>query len=173
MPEPLVTIARIGAPHGVRGEVRVTSFTGEPLAFAGYGRLTDGAGRTVEIAAARLAGDRIIARIMGIETREQAAALNGVELKAPRSALPGAADDDFYLADLIGLAVVRADGTAFGRIVAVHNFGAGDILEIARGNGTSSEMFAFTRRNFPQVDPAAGRVVIDPPSTVEARPEDS
>jgi 16S rRNA processing protein RimM len=172
MSEPLVTIARIGAPHGVRGEVRVTSFTGEPLAFAGYGQLTDGAGRTVEIATAKLAGDRIIARIKGIETREQAAALNGVELKAPRSALPGAADDDFYLADLIGLAVVKADGTAFGRIVAVHNFGAGDILEIAPGKG-ASEMFAFTRRNFPQVDTSAGRVVIDPPSTVEARSEDS
>ena len=170
MAERLVVVASIGAPHGVRGEVRVTSFTEEPLAFAGYGPLADGAGRQFEFLDARFVGARIIARIKGIETREQAAALAGVELLAPRAALPAAAEDDFYLADLIGLPVVTVAGQAYGKITAVNNFGAGDIIEIARESG-STEMFAFTRRNFPEIDPAAGRIVIDPPATTEAKPD--
>ena len=167
MAQPLVVVARIGAPHGVKGEVRVTSFTQEPLGFAGFGPLTDGAGKRFEFADARLAGDRIVARIKGIANRDQAAALTGTELFAARAALPASADDDFYLADLIGLDVVTANGGAFGKVASVENYGAGDVIEIARDGG-ATEMFAFTRRNFPTVDLAAHRIVIDPPASVEA-----
>jgi len=170
MAERFVVVASIGASHGVHGEMRVKSFTAEPLAFASYGLLTDRTGRRFEVTGARVIGDRVVARIKGVETREQAAALAGVELLAPRAALPAAGEDDFYLADLIGLPVVTVAGQVFGKITAVNNFGAGDILEIARESG-STEWFAFTRRNFPEVDPAAGRIVIDPPAMTEAKPD--
>lgn len=168
MGDRLVALARIGAPHGVAGEVRIVSFTDRPQDFARYGPLRDSAGRPVEIVATRLAGDKLIARLRGVDSREQAAALTGTELLAPRSALPTPqSGDDFYLADLVGLSVATADGRPFGRVAAVENHGAGDILAIVREGG-KTELFAFTRRNFPSVDVARGTIVIDPPATVEA-----
>jgi 16S rRNA processing protein RimM len=166
---PLVALARVGAPHGVRGEVSIVSYTAEPQAFASYGPLQDPSGRRHEVVAVRLAGGKLIARLKGVESRDRAAALTGTELLVPRSVLPApGSEDDFYLADLVGVSVATADGRPFGRVAAVENHGAGDILAIARDGG-ATELFAFTKRNFPSVDLAQGRIVIDPPLTVEAK----
>jgi 16S rRNA processing protein RimM len=163
-----VCIARIGAAHGVRGEVRLWPFTADPLAVASYGPLetTDGK-RRFEIATARAAKDHLVARIKGVDTREAAEALNGLELFVAREKLPATDADEFYHADLIGLAAVSTAGDTLGRIIAVHNFGAGDIIEIALGGGGETKLLPFTNAVVPTVDLAGGRVVIELPQLIE------
>jgi 16S rRNA processing protein RimM len=165
-----VLMGRLGAPHGVRGEIRLQSFTGDPQAIADYGPLTDRAGqKSVTLLSVRALGkDMLVARIEGVASREAAAALNGVELFLPRARLPATEDEDeFYLADLIGLRAQTPAGADIGRIVAVRNFGAGDILEIAPVGGGETLMFPFTKTVVPVVSVAEGRVVIEPPEEVE------
>jgi 16S rRNA processing protein RimM len=161
-----VPIARFGAAHGVRGEVRLKSYTGDPLAVRSYGPLAAGDGRTFVITHARPAAgtspDMLVVRVEGVADRDQAETLNGIELTIPRARLPEAAEDEFYHADLIGLAAVTTDGTALGTVIAVRNFGAGDILEIAPRRGQTL-LVPFTRAVVPEVDLAGGRMVIDPP----------
>lgn len=168
-PEHPVLLAVIGAPHGVKGEVRVKSFTGDPVAFSEYGMLRAGDGRQFEVIDARPSKTVVIARFKGVDTREKAEALNGTELFVDRSALPETeGEDEFYLEDLTGLEAVTQDGKRFGVVLAVHDFGAGDILEIALAKGGGA-LFAFTREIFPEIDLAGGRIVIVPPAEVSER----
>jgi 16S rRNA processing protein RimM len=160
-------VARIGAAHGVRGEVRLWTFTEDPLAVMRYGPLStkDGA-RQIEVARARAAKDHLVATLKGVTTRDEAERLNGIELYIARDRLPPAADGEYYHADLIGLAAVGADGNAIGRVIALHNFGAGDIIEIAPVQGPTL-MLPFTDAVVPTVDISGGRVVIAMPDEIE------
>lgn len=163
-----VVVARIGAAHGIRGEVRIKSFTENPSDFAAYGPLTAADGRLFEVQSARPQKGMMICRLKGVTTREAAEALNGVELSVPREALGEAAEDEFFLTDLIGLTVMDSDGEPLGTVAAVHDFGAGDILEI-RMKGGSSEMVAFTRDTVPTVDLDKGTLTLVLPDEVSER----
>ena len=160
-----VRVARIGAPHGVRGEVRLWPFTQEPLAVADYGPLeTEDGARRFEIEALRPGKDFLVARIAGVNDREAAEKLTNLDLFVPRERLPAIEEaDTFYHADLIGLAAVTADGTALGTVSAVHNFGAGDIIEIAPDGGGAPLMLTFTEAAVPKVDLMARQIVVVPP----------
>src|SRR6478736_2765084 len=127
-----ICVARIGAAHGVRGAVKLWTFTEDPLAVKAYGPLTtrDGA-RQFEVTHVREAKDHLVATFKGVASREDAERLNGIELYIAREKLPETDDDEYYHADLIGLAAVNAANEPLGRVVAIHNFGAGDISEIA------------------------------------------
>lgn len=168
-----VLVGRIGAAHGIKGEVRLVSFTAEPKAIGTYGPLDDESGtRRFEIAALRPVKDNIfIARLAGVTTREAAEALNNLDLYLPRAALPAAADDEFYHADLIGLTALDSAGAEIGRVTDVLNFGGGDILEIAPAAGGETLLLPFTKACVPSVDLAQKRLVVVPPIEVEAAPE--
>jgi 16S rRNA processing protein RimM len=162
-----VCVARIGAAHGVRGAVKLWTFTEDPLAVQSYGLLMtkDGA-RQFEIANVREAKDHLVATFKGIATRNDAEKLNGIELYVPREKLPATDDGEYYHADLIGLAAVNAADEPLGRIIAIHNFGAGDIIEIAPPKGATM-LLPFTNAVVPTVDIAGGRVVIELPREIE------
>ncbi len=162
-----ICIARIGAAHGVRGAVKLWTFTEDPLAVKDYGPLTtrDGA-RQFEVATARAAKDHLVATIKGVDTREDAERLNGIELYIAREKLPATDDDEYYHADLIGLAAVNAANEPIGRVHAIHNFGAGDIIEIAPPQGPTL-LLPFTNAVVPTVDLANGHVVIELPKEIE------
>lgn len=162
-----ICVARIGAAHGVRGAVKLWTFTEDPLAVKQYGPLTtkDGA-RQFEVTHVREAKDHLVATLKGIATREDAERLNGVELYIARDRLPETDDDEYYHADLIGLAAVNAADEPLGRVIAIHNFGAGDIIEIAPAKGATM-LLPFTNAVVPTVDLAGGRVVIELPQEIE------
>src|SRR6267378_5595446 len=162
-----ICIARIGAAHGVRGAVKLWTFTEDPLAVKAYGPLLtkDGA-RSFEVATAREAKGHLVATLKGIATREDAERLNGVELYVAREKLPATDENEYYHADLIGLAAVSPADEPLGRVIAIHNFGAGDIIEIAPPQGTTM-LLPFTNAVVPTVDLANGRVVIEPPQEIE------
>jgi 16S rRNA processing protein RimM len=166
MPEK-ICIARIGAAHGVRGAVKLWTFTEDPLAVKAYGPLStkDGA-RSFEIMQIRKAKDHLVATFKGVTTREEAERLNGLELFIPREKLPTTDEDEYYHADLIGLAAVTPGDEPIGRVVAIHNFGAGDIIEIAPLNGPTL-LLPFSNAVVPTVDIAGGRVVIELPGEIE------
>jgi 16S rRNA processing protein RimM len=160
----LVLLGRFGAPHGVRGEIRLQSFTSDPLSIASYDSLTDKSGtRNFRLRAVRRQGkDMLVAQVEGVDDRAGAEALNRVELYVARDRLPAPDEDEFYIADLIGLRAETAEGVEIGTIVAVRNFGAGDILEIAPEAGGETLMFPFTKAAVPVVEPTT-HVVIDIP----------
>lgn len=160
-----VCVGAIAGAFGVRGEVRLKSFTADPEAVAGYGQLTteDGA-RSFEVTLGRPVKGGFAARLSGVLTKEDADALRGVQLFAPRDRLPDLPDDEFYHADLIGVAVFDTGGAALGRIKAVHNHGADDLLEIHGPGLRTTVLLPFTRAAVPTVDLAAGRIVADPPA---------
>ena len=162
-----ICVARIGAAHGVRGAVKLWTFTEDPLAVKAYGPLLtkDGA-RQFEVTSAREAKGHLVATLKGVSTREEAERLNGIELYVAREKLPDTDEDEYYHADLIGLAAVNAAGEPLGRVVAIHNFGAGDIIEIAPPSG-STLLLPFTNAVVPTVDVAGGRVVIEMPKEIE------
>jgi len=162
-----ICVARIGAAHGVRGAVKLWTFTEDPLAVKAYGPLLtkDGA-RQFEVTSAREAKGHLVATLKGVSTREEAERLNGIELYIAREKLPGTDEDEYYHADLIGLAAVNAAGEPLGRVIAIHNFGAGDIIEIAPPSG-STLLLPFTNAVVPTVDLAGGRVVIELPAEIE------
>ena len=167
-------IARIGAPHGIRGEVKLWPFTEDPLAVTNYGPLEtkDGA-RRFEIEAARPAKDHLVARLKGVADRNAASSLRNTDLFVPRDRLPPIEDaDTFYHADLVGLAAASEDGAALGTVTAIHNFGAGDIIEIAPKSGPSL-LLPFTNAVVPTVDLAAGHVVVELPGEIEGDEPDS
>ena len=172
MPAP-VCVARIGAPHGVRGAVKLWTFTEDPLAVQRYGPLAskDGA-RRFELTHVREAKGHLVATLKGVDSREDAERLNGVELYVAREKLPATEADEYYHADLIGLAAVNAAGEPIGRVTAIHNFGAGDIIEIAPASGPTL-LLPFTNAVVPVVDIAGGRVVVELPSEVEGDKPDS
>ena len=164
---PHICVARIGAPHGVRGEVKLWTFTEDPLAVKRYGPLlTKDGTRQFELTSAREAKGHLVATLKGIATREDAERLNGIELYVAREKLPATDEDEYYHADLIGLAAVNAANEPLGRVIAIHNFGAGDIIEIAPPSGATM-LLPFTNAVVPTVDVAAGRVVIELPDEIE------
>lgn len=157
-----VCIAQIGAAHGVRGEVRLRAFTEDPLSVRRYGPLEAEDGRRFEIEAVRPAKDMLVARLKGVSDRAAAERLTNLRLYVARHRLPKPADGEFYHADLVGLAATTADGAPFGTVKAVHNFGAGDLLEIEPAAGGPTVMLPFTEAAVPSVDLAGRRVVVEP-----------
>jgi len=164
-----VLVGVIAAAHGVRGLVRVKSFTADPKSVASYGELSDEKGtRRFRLTLQGQMKDGVIAKIEGVADRDAAEALKGTKLYVAREALPEiAANDEFYQADLVGLRVEARDGKTLGRVKAVLNFGAGDVLEI-EGEGTGL-LLPFTKQAVPVVDLSAGKLVAEPPAEVEAR----
>jgi 16S rRNA processing protein RimM len=162
-----ICVAKIGAAHGVRGEVRLWPFTEDPMAVIDYGPLStkDGA-RQFEVARARAAKDHLVASLKGVTNRDEAERLSGIELYISRDALPDTDEGEYYHADLIGLAALDPQGAAIGTVTAIHNFGAGDIIEIAPKSGPSL-LLPFTNAVVPTVDLAAGHVVVDLPQEIE------
>jgi 16S rRNA processing protein RimM len=167
MPPAQLCVARIGAPHGVRGALKLWTFTEDPLAVEAYGPLVtkDGA-RQFELTSAREAKGHLVVTLKGVATREDAERLNGVELYVARDKLPATEKDEYYHADLIGLAAVDSANEPLGRVIAIHNFGAGDIIEIAPPQGATL-LLPFTNAVVPTVDLAGGRVVIELPDEIE------
>jgi len=162
-----ICVARIGAAHGVRGAVKLWTFTEDPLAVKQYGPLStrDGA-RQFEVTHAREARDHLVATLKGVATREDAERLNGIELYISRDKLPATDEDEYYHADLIGLAAVTSTDQPLGRVTAIHDFGAGTIIEIAPPQGPTL-LLPFTNAVVPTVDLNAGRVVIELPAEIE------
>ena len=167
-----ICIARIGAAHGVRGAVKLWTFTEDRFAVTRYGPLAtkDGA-RQFEVTQARVAKDHLVATIKGVATRDEAERLNGLELYVAREKLPATEHDEYYHADLIGLFAVTTTNEPLGEVIAIHNFGAGDIIEIAPAAGTSI-MLPFSNAVVPTVDLAGGRVVIELPAEVDGDDRD-
>jgi 16S rRNA processing protein RimM len=162
-----VCIGQFAGAHGVRGLVKLKSFTADPGDVASYGPLTDEAGtRRFAVALTGTAKDAFIAKVEGIGDRDAAQALSGVRLYVDRDRLPEPEEEEFYHADLIGLRAERTDGVAVGTVRAVHDFGAGDVLEIASDDGRV-ELLPFTAKVVPAVDLPGGRIVIDPPLAVD------
>ncbi|SDG06586.1 16S rRNA processing protein RimM [Limimonas halophila] len=158
----------VGA-HGVRGSVRIKPFTGEPEAVGAYGPVTDESGRhRYELTVHGTHKGTVLAGIAGVRDRDAALALKGTRLYVDRAKLPEPAEDDtFYHADLIGLPVEDTAGRSLGTVAAVHDHGAGDILEIAGPDG-AARLLPFTRDVVPTVDIAGGRIVADPPVETES-----
>ncbi len=156
--------------HGIKGEVVIKSFTQEPLDISAYGPLSDESGeRIFTIGKARLAKKGVVARIKGVDDRNSAEALRGTGLYVDHAALPQTDDEDeFYITDLIGLAVVRTDGSPFGTVTALHNFGAGDLIEIRPLTGKASEVYPFDKKTIPAIDLERGEITFDPPDMIEA-----
>jgi 16S rRNA processing protein RimM len=158
-----VCVGVVTGPQGVQGAVRIKSFTEVPEDVAGYGPLEDESGRRqFDLHLCGVAKGVLIARLPGIEDRDQAEALRGLRLYLPRSALPQPEAEEYYHADLIGLDAVLGDGTRVGRVRAIYDFGAGDTLELAR-DGAPPVLVPFPRAVVPIVAPAEGRLVLDPP----------
>jgi len=161
-----ICVGQIGAPHGVRGEVRLRSFTGDPDAIAAYGPLETEDGHVVQIESLRRGKDHFVARLAGVGDRNAAERLTNVKLYVLRERLPAPDHaDEFYHADLIGLAVVDRAGGKLGTVVAVHNFGAGDLIEVRPATGNTTQMLPFNETTVPVVDLAAGRLVVEPPAS--------
>jgi 16S rRNA processing protein RimM len=156
-----ICLGQIGAAHGVGGEVRLRSFTAEPAAIADYGPLQTEDGRVLQIEALRPAKDHFIARLAGVRDRDAASALASAKLYVPRERLPEPqAPGEFYHADLIGLAVFDRIGAKVGTVVAIHNFGAGDLIEVQEAAGGRTHLVPFDEATVPVVDIAAGRIVV-------------
>ena len=165
-----VCLGAIAGAHGVRGLVKIKSFPQDPANLTAYGPLADESGRRrFEIALTGQAKGLLVARIAGVEDRDAAQALRGVRLTIARAALPEPEDaEEFYQADLIGLAAEDPAGRPLGTVAAVENYGAGDFLEIARAQGAPL-LVPLTKAAVPLIDLEGGRVVIDPPEEIEAR----
>ncbi|WP_405402839.1 ribosome maturation factor RimM [Paracoccus sp. Ld10] len=162
MTEDRICVGAIAGAFGVHGEVRLKSFCSDPADIANYSPLTSEDGtRLFDVSLTREVTGALGARIKGVATKEDADALRGVTLWAPRGALPALPDDEFYHADLIGLDVVDTGGKSLGRVRALYDHGAGDIIEVV--GGTQVLMLPFTRAIVPTVDLAARRIVVDPP----------
>ncbi len=159
----LICIGAIAGSFGVSGEVRLKSFCSEPTDIAAYGPLQTEDGREFSVTLTRPVSGGLGARIKGITTKEQADDLRGTSLFVPRDRLPSLPDDEYYHADLIGLAAHDTGGALIGKVTAVYNHGAGDILEISPTGHKSALLLPFTMAIVPNVDLAAGRVVVDLP----------
>ena len=158
--EPMVCVAQVATAHGVRGALKLRCFTQAPESVAAYGPLCDEAGHELfAVRVVSVAKGGVIVAAEGIADRDTAEALRGIRLYVPRSRLPATDQDEFYHEDLVGLAARDAQGRSVGRVLAVHDFGAGDILEIATEDGRS-EMVPFTRAAVPEVDLAAGVLTV-------------
>ena len=155
-----VCLGRIVGAHGVRGIVRVQSFTADPDDLTAYGTLSDATGnRRFDVSVTGHVKGLLLARIEGVEDRNAAEALRGSELHIARAALPPTEGEEFYHVDLLGLRAENAKGDALGRVSAIHNHGAGPIVEIQPPDGPST-LIPFTREHVPTVDIEGGRMVV-------------
>ena len=173
MPESRILLGVVGRPHGVRGQMRVVSYTADPASLAEYGPLSDDAGRRFSLRW-RSEGVAEIAEIVGgrsvpVADRNAAERLTNIRLYIERDRLPAPEQDEFYLADLVGLAVIDREAAAIGTVAAVHDYGAGASLEIARDEDGPPVLLPFTRACVPEVDVASGRLVAVMPDEVEIR----
>jgi 16S rRNA processing protein RimM len=163
-----ICVGAIAGAFGVHGEVRLKSFCSSPEDIALYAPLyTEDGARSFTVRLTRPVTGGLGARLSGVSSKEEADALKGVTLWADRDRLPSLPDDEFYHADLIGLSVVDTGGAPLGTVRAVHNHGAGDILEIFAPGRRQALLLPFTRAAVPTVDLAAGRIVADPPEDLE------
>jgi 16S rRNA processing protein RimM len=162
-----VLLAAVIGAQGLKGAVKIKLFTETPEALPAYGTLRDARGRNYEITTFRSgkSGEAVIS-FSGINDRTAAEALKGIELFVARDALPATAEEEFYHADLIGLAAQDGEGRLLGKVAALHNYGAGDVMEIARPDGDSI-LLAFTRETVPTIDIAGGRIVVAVPEDDE------
>jgi len=158
-----VLLGEIGAAQGLKGEVRIRSYTEDPADIARYGALEDGKGGLIEIERVRITPKALIARIKGVGTRKAAEALVHTKLYIARARLPERGEDEWFHADLIGLAVIGHDGEEIGTVVAIQNFGAGDLIEIKPAKGGATVLVPFTRDTVPEVDVEGGRLTLTPP----------
>ncbi|QYM71828.1 ribosome maturation factor RimM [Pseudochrobactrum sp. Wa41.01b-1] len=157
-----VQLAVIGAAHGIKGEVRVKTYTGDPLDLGSYGLLYDASGKSYEVLSIRPSKTVVVVRFAGVEDRNAAEALNGKELYVDHAQLPQDLDEDeFYHTDLIGLAVRDSAGVSYGKVSAVFNFGGGDVLEI-KESGKKPVMIPFTLTSVPEILMEEGAILIDP-----------
>ncbi len=166
----LICLGALGGAWGVQGAVRLKSFCAAPEAIADYAPLVTEDGRGFGVTLIRPLNGAFAARLTGVETREQAEALKGTRLYAPRGRLPDLPDDEFYHADLIGMEVLDTGGAAFGRVHAVHDHGAGDLVEIVRP-GRPVVVLPFTRAVVPTVDLTRRTMIVDPPPGLADEPE--
>lgn len=167
MPRNILLGAVIGA-HGLKGEVKVKTFTHSPEKLGAYGPLATKDGRVFTVTQLRgVKPDEAVVRFAEIADRNASEALKGTELFVPRAALPAAEADEFYHADLVGLRAEDAEGRVLGTVSGIHNFGAGDVIELTRDDG-DSVMLPFTREVVPAIEIEAGRVIIAAPEEVEA-----
>jgi len=176
----MVLVGAITGAHGVKGEVKVKSFTAQPASIAAYGPLFDESGRrrfdfSLSGKTGETGKDVLVGRIQGVDDRNAAEALKGQRLYVARTQLPEGDDpDEFYLADLIGLAVQDEAGTALGRVADVANYGAGDVLTVEGGAKGAFDL-PFAKAFVPQVDLAAGSLTVALPADffeTPARPAD-
>jgi 16S rRNA processing protein RimM len=161
-----VCLGAVVGVHGVKGVVRIKSFTAHPADIAAYGAVSDeSGGRSFTVSVLGQARGAVLARLSGVADRDAAEALRGLRLYVPRAALPETKEDEFYHADLIGLPVETKEGARLGTVRAVHNFGAGDILELRDDDGREL-LLPFSDAVVPGVDIGAGRIVADPPAAL-------
>lgn len=159
-----VLLGVVAAPHGVRGLVRIKSFTEDPMAVASYGPLSDESGKKkYRVEALSAARDAVLARIEGVADRTAAEEIRGLRLYVERSALPEAGEREWYEADLVGLPAVGKDGRSWGKVVAFHDFGAGPVMEVSAGL-----MLPFTDEAVPEIDVEGRKIVVDPPAGLVA-----
>jgi 16S rRNA processing protein RimM len=160
-----ILVGQVAGAFGVKGEVRITAYTQDPLALSRFAVLLKADGsHALTLQSARAAKGGVVCRVKEIATKEAADAARGLKLYVPREALPPVEDEDeFYLADLIGLRGQTPEGQPLGLIKALHNFGAGDVVELDPGGGRSTVFYAFTREIFPEIRLADGCVVVVPP----------
>ena len=172
MTDNLILVGQVGGAFGVRGEVKITAFTGEAMALVAYSPLLRSDGSVgLTLTGARPDKKGVVARAKEITTKEQADALRGLKLFVPRERLPEPDEDEFYLSDLIGLEVRDASGAALGRVKSVPNFGAGDLLEITPSAGGQTWYLAFTRTTVPELHIAGGWLLAAPPAEDETEVE--
>ena len=163
-----ILLGVVAAPHGVRGLVRIRSYTEEPMAIASYGPLSDETGKKqYRVEALSTVKGAVLARIEGVADRTAAEAIRGLRLYAERSVLPAPDEGEWYEADLIGLAAVGRDGRDWGKVMAFHDFGAGRTMEVSGGSASrQSVMLPFTDEAVPEIDVPGGKVLVDPPAGV-------
>ncbi len=163
MDEKLICVGAVMGAFGVRGEVRLKSFCAEPSAIETYSPLMTESGESYEVKLVRSVKGGFGARLSGIVDKEAADAMRGTRLYARREDLPHLPDDEYYHSDLIGLEVLDTGGARLGKVTAVLEFGAGDILEINGKGLKEAALLPFTLVNVPTVDLVAGKIIADPP----------
>ena len=169
----LILVGQVGGGFGVRGEVRVTAYTADPMALLAYRDLLRADGSAgLTLLSARPDKNGVVGRAKEIATREEADALRGLKLFIPRDRLPEPDEDEFYLTDLVGVEAREPDGTVLGTVKSVQNFGASDMLEIAPAAGGPTWYLPFTRDAVPELHLADGWVLVVRPNEVGEREPD-
>lgn len=165
----LILLAQIIGAHGIRGDMTARVYADDADNLKRYGRLSDKSGqRSYAVTSVRMGAKGAVLRLEGVTDRTGAEALRGLELFIPRSALPEADDGSYYYADLVGLRAVTIEGTEFGKVMGVRNFGAGDLLEVAIGNSNETILIPFRDQFVPDVDIKGGKVVVVPPILIDS-----